>query len=362
MAPEKTSPALIAGLRAALAAAAEGLGPVRVMHVCGTHEHELGRYNLRSLLPENVRLIAGPGCPVCITPAAAIATVLKLARFEPRPIICAYGDIVRVPIGEGSLGEARTAGADVRIVYGPREAAQLAAENPGRAVIFFSIGFETTAAPVAALMLSELPANFFIYCCHRWVPTAVAALAADPEGRVDGYLLPGHACVISGSDAYRFLPEQRGKAAAVAGFDPADILAALLSIVRQLRDRRPTVANCYPRAVDPAGNTRALQMLDRVFAKSDAAWRGIGVLAGTGLSPRPEFARLDPLLHFGLSEAAAEDILPGCSCHLVMLGRREPAECGLFGQACNPEHPRGPCMVGSEGTCRARYLYPGEEQ
>jgi len=359
MTPEKNSAALAADLRDALADAAAGLGPVRIMHVCGTHEHELGRYALRTLLPENVRLIAGPGCPVCITPASAIATVLKLAALAPRPIICAYGDIVRVPIAPGSLAEARAGGADVRIVYGPREAAKLAAETPGRPVIFFSIGFETTAAPVAALMLSDLPKNFFLYCCHRWVPTAVAALAADPEGRVDGYLLPGHACVISGSDAYNFLPERYGKAAAVAGFDPADILAALVSIVRQLRDHQPTVANCYPRAVSGPGNPKARELLDRVFAVTDAAWRGIGVLPGTGLTPRPEFQRLDPLAHFGMTEVSAEDIMPGCSCHLVMLGRREPEECGLFSRACAPDHPRGPCMVGSEGACRARYLYPG---
>lgn len=352
---------LVAGLTQALAEAARGLPPVRIMHVCGTHEHELGRYALRQLLPANLKLIAGPGCPVCITPAAAIATVIRLARLDPAPIVCAYGDIVRVPIASGSLWEAKAEGADVRMVYGPRDAVRLAAENPDREVVFFSIGFETTAAPVAALMRSELPRNFFIYCCHRWVPAAVAALAADRESEVAGYLLPGHAAAISGSAAYDFLPAKYGKAAAVAGFEPVDIMAALVSLARQLRQGRAAVANCYPRAVRPEGNRRALELLDLVFARTDAAWRGIGTLPATGLEPRPEYERLDALLHFGVEPAAAEDVMPGCSCPLVMVGRREPEECGLFGRACTPESPRGPCMVGGEGSCRARYLYPERE-
>jgi len=243
------SKSLVQELAQALREAAVDLPPLAFMHVCGTHEHEIGRHALRQLLPGNLKVIAGPGCPVCITPASAIATAIKLALIQPRPILATYGDIVRVPISRGSLLQSKTEGADVRIVYGPREAVRLAQQNPDRNVIFFSVGFETTAAPVASLLLSDLPKNFLIYCCHRYVPAAVEALAAGDQSGISGYLLPGHAAVISGSQAYDFLPTRFGKAAAVAGFEPVDILAGILSLVRQVRQGRPAVANCYPRAV-----------------------------------------------------------------------------------------------------------------
>lgn len=347
-----------AGLTRALAAAAAGLPPLKIMHVCGTHEHEIGRYALRQLLPANVKLIAGPGCPVCITPAAAIATAIKLAGLLPTPILLAYGDIVRVPTAQGSLFEAKQNGADLRIIYGPRDALRLARENPDRDVIFFSVGFETTAAPAASLLQSDWPDNLFIYPCHRWVPAAVAALVADGKSEVAGFLLPGHASVISGFAAYDFLPKRFGLAAAVAGFEPVDILAALVSIARQTREGRPQVANCYPRAVSAEGNPEARRALDEVFELAAADWRGIGSLPGTGFILREKYRRREALRHFGLSEVPAEDLMPGCSCHLIMTGRREPEQCSLFGRACTPEDPRGPCMVGGEGTCRARYLYP----
>jgi hydrogenase expression/formation protein HypD len=351
---------LVVSLARALREEAAGLPALTIMHVCGTHEHEIGRYALRSLLPANVRLIAGPGCPVCITPAAAIATAIKLAGQRPAPIVCAYGDIVRVPTAAGSLAQARGRGADLRLVYGPRDAVRLAAEDPDREVVFFSVGFETTAAPVASLILAGLPANLSLYCCHRYVPAAVAVLAASEGPQVGGFLLPGHAAVITGADAYNFLPERFGRPAAVAGFEPVDILAAIVSIVRQAKSGSPRVANCYPRAVSAEGNLPAQRALAKVFELVDADWRGIGRLFGTGFSLRQEYARYDALARLGLAEEAAEDLMPGCSCHEIMLGRKEPVQCPLFRRACTPESPRGPCMVGGEGTCRARYLYPQE--
>jgi hydrogenase expression/formation protein HypD len=265
------------------------------------------------------------------------------------------------PAGQGSLFEARAKGADVRIVYGPRDAVKLAQDNPSRVTVFFSVGFETTAAPVASLLKGQLSPNFLVYFCHRYVPAAVEVLASDPETAVNGYLLPGHACVITGTRAYDYLPRRLHKPAAAAGFEPVDILAGLLSILRQVRQGNPVVANCYPRAVSAEGNLKAQAALDEVFVRTDAAWRGIGVLPGTGFELREKYRRYDALARLGLSEESAEDILPGCSCHLIMTGRREPRECGLFGKACAPDHPRGPCMVGAEGTCRAHYLFPEDE-
>ncbi|MDP8223761.1 MAG: hydrogenase formation protein HypD [Candidatus Lernaella stagnicola] len=351
----------IRDLTEALRGEAAGLPPMSIMHVCGTHEHEIRRHALRQLLPEHVRLVAGPGCPVCITPASAIATAIELARLPERPIVCAYGDIVRTPIRTGSLFDARGEGADVRVVYDLREPVRLARENPSRRVIFFSIGFETTAAPVAVLLRGELPANFFIYTCHRWVPAAVEALAQNDDGVIAGYLLPGHAAVITGQVAYQFLPEKYSRAAAVAGFEPAEILAAMLSIVRQVKSGRLTVANCYARAVRREGNQRAQEVLFEVFKIGTAAWRGIGELPGTGLHLREAYERYDALGATGVAEATdVEDVMPGCQCHLIMVGRRMPEDCALFGGECAPDHPKGPCMVGGEGTCRAHYLYPEE--
>jgi len=352
---------IVRELTGAINEAAADLPPVKIMHVCGTHEHELGRHALRQLLPENIALIAGPGCPVCITPAAAIATAIKLALHESHPILCTYGDMVRVPIADGHLLGARGRGADVRIIYGPREALRIAKENPDRNVVFFSIGFETTAAAVASILLRPLPDNLLLYTSHRYVPAAVEAIAGMEDSEIDGYLLPGHASVITGSVAYRYLPERFGLAAAVAGFEPVDILAGVLSLARQLKEDKPDVVNCYPRAVKDEGNLKAQEAMHKAFVVADGDWRGIGTLPGTALVPNERYARHDALARLGIDEQPAEDIMPGCSCHLIMLGRRQPSDCALFRKVCTPENPQGPCMVGGEGTCRAHYLYPEGE-
>ena len=350
--------AVVEELTSAIHDTANGLGDIAVMHVCGTHEHEIRRHALRQLLPENVRLIAGPGCPVCITPASVIATAIAIATIEDHPIVCTYGDMVRVPIEEGSLLDTRGKGADIRIIYGIRDAVILAQDNPDHRVVFFSVGFETTAAPVAALLAAGIPDNLLIFSCHRYVPTAVRALCMqDPTG-VDGFLLPGHASVITGTEPYRFLARDFGRASAVAGFEPVDILLGMLSILRQKRNNAPTVANCYPRAVRDEGNRTAQDLLRRVFRIEDASWRGIGVLPETGFALAGDYRRLDAPEYYGIDEVSARDIMPGCICHLVLMGRKSPADCPLFGAACRPENPQGPCMVSGEGTCRAHYLYP----
>jgi len=347
-------------LTTALHEAANGLKLQKIMHVCGTHEHEIGRYNLRQLLPDNIKLIAGPGCPVCITPASVIITAIELATHTDNPIICTYGDMVRVPTSSGSILDSRGHGADVRIVYGISEAVKLALENPNRRIIFFSVGFETTAAPVASVIKAGLPDNFLIYSCHRYIPAAVEALSASDNGNISGYLLPGHASVITGTGPYEFLPERFNRAAALAGFEPVDILTALLSIVRQIRQGQPAVDNCYKRAVRDKGNEKAQATLAEVFDLVDAFWRGIGKLPGTGFKLKKKYEQNDALGFYKMKEIPAEDIMPGCICHLILLGQRLPDECKLFGKVCTPLHPQGPCMVSSEGTCRAHYLYPEE--
>jgi hydrogenase expression/formation protein HypD len=345
-------------LTAALHDAAKGMGLHKIMHVCGTHEHEIGRYGIRQLLPENIKLIAGPGCPVCITPASVIASAIELATRPDNPILCTYGDMIRVPISTASILDSRSRGADVRIVYGINEAVKLAEENPSRTIIFFSVGFETTAAPVAAMIKSGLPDNFLIYCCHRYAPAAVDVLAATDDGNISGYLLPGHAAVITGTVPYDYLPQKYNRAAALTGFEPIDILGGMLSIVRQIKENKPTVDNCYKRAARNTGNIKAQELLAEVFTLKDASWRGIGILPGTGFELKGIYKKYDALAHYGLKETPSEDILPGCSCHLVLLGKFTPDECKLFGKACTPQNPQGPCMVSNEGTCRAHYLYP----
>lgn len=351
----------VAKLSAALSEAAHGLGDIRIMHVCGTHEHEIRRFGIRQLLPQNIRIIAGPGCPVCITPASAIATARALALHESSPIVCTYGDMVKVPVKDGSLLDTRGNGGDVRIVYGIREAVELARSDTDRQVVFFSVGFETTAAPVAAVVKRGLPENLLLYTCHRYVPTAVKALAELDDGSIGGFLLPGHASVITGSVAYGFLAKDYRLPSAVAGFEPMDMLAGLLSIIRQIRDDEPEAANCYRRAVRDTGNVKAQNVINDVFVLYDAPWRGIGILPGTGLRLRDTFKTLDALSYYGMEEVVSPDVLPGCICHLVLLGRRSPADCSHFRSVCTPEHPQGPCMVSGEGTCRAAFLYPEDQ-
>lgn len=334
-----------------------GLTDVRIMHVCGTHEHEIARNALRALLPENVTIIPGPGCPVCITPASYIETAIRLALCDEKPLLCTYGDMVRVPGPSGSLLEGRARGAEVRIVYGIRDALSAAQADPGRPVVFFSVGFETTAAPVAAVIAGGVPENLYIYTCHRYVPPAVEALVTLADN-IAGFLLPGHASVITGAGPYAGVAERQGRAAAVGGFEPVDILAALLSILRQIRSGNPRVANCYTRAVRDGGNSTAMELIRRVFDTTDAEWRGIGTLPGTGLELSPEYAHLDALKRFGVNPAPPSEEPEGCRCPEVLLGKAAPAECALFGTGCTPRRPVGPCMVSAEGTCRAAFLYP----
>ena len=361
-------PALCRRLLARLEQALAGIpgGRMRFMEVCGTHTVSIFRSGLRSLLPEGVEHLSGPGCPVCVTHDAEVAAFLDMAGRDG-VILATFGDLLRVPgPGGRSLKHAQAQGARIEIVYSPLDALALAAANPSDTVVFLAIGFETTAPTVAAtLMLADQRKldNFCIFSLHKLVPPALRALldesrsdeSSSPCG-IDAFLLPGHVSTILGLEPYAFLPAEYRVPAVVGGFEPADILLALCVMVEQLRDGAPAVVNAYPRAVGDAGNPRARALLEEYFMPADALWRGIGRIPRSGLALRPAFARRDAALRLNVSLPEVPP-LPGCRCGDVLRGRLAPPQCPLFGKACTPASPVGPCMVSTEGSCAAYFKY-----
>lgn len=329
--------------------------PLTLMHVCGTHEHEIGRHGIRALLPPGIRLLAGPGCPVCVTPAAAVLHAAAIARRH-QAILATFGDMVRVPAAGTSLAEERARGLDLAVVQGPAQALALAQKHPERKVIFFSPGFETTAAPLAALLATRVPENLYIFPVHRLIPPGLAALLGSGKLAAEGLILPGHVLTITGTADYDFLPRQFGLPAVVTGFEAEDILASILWLVRQ-RGHAPSVGNLYPRSVRAEGNPKARALMDKVFETVDADWRGIGLLPRTGLALNAEFARFDAARAWPAEAPPAPAAEPGCRCGEVLLGAIEPRDCRLFGTACVPDRAIGPCMVSEEGTCRAAWIW-----
>ena len=349
-------------LSAAVAAAADvrasGAGhPLTFMEVCGTHTMAIARHGLRDLLPAGVRLVSGPGCPVCVTSVAELDHVVALARL-PEVTLTTFGDLIRVPASLTTLAVERAAGADVRVVYSPRDAVQLAADEPERQVVFAGIGFETTAPAVGAALLEAVArglSNFTVLSLHKTMPPPLKALLDLGETPVTGFILPGHVSVVTGTGCYEFLARDYGVAGVVAGFEPHDVLGALLMLLRQ---RAPSIEIEYTRAVRPEGNIVAQQLLERVFEPCDADWRGLGVIQGSGLRLRAEFEALDAALRFAV-ELPEPLEPPGCRCGEVLRGLIDPADCSLFGRRCTPQDPVGACMVSSEGACAARYRYRG---
>ena len=332
--------------------------PVKLMHVCGTHENAIAHHGLRDLLPDWLQVIAGPGCPVCVCPAADIQMAVDLA-LSGKACVATFGDMFRVP-ARTSLAEAKAAGGDVRIVFSITDAVELARANPSLEVVFFAVGFETTAVTTAAAVLSDPPANFRLLVSHRSIPAALAALLADPELVLAGFLLPGHVTTVTGTLDYQFIPERHGVPVTVAGFEPVDVLLGILSLAEMAVSGVARLENRYTRAVRGGGNERAVAALRKVFSPCDAHWRGIGVIPGSGLALRPEFARLDAGAHFGfVPDTSLHELAPGCSCGLIMLGKLDPPACPLFGRACTLDRPYGPCMVSMEGTCRNWHRYRG---
>ncbi len=347
-------------LAKSLAGAAERLEVVRLMEVCGTHTMSIARFGLRSFFPENVMLTSGPGCPVCVSPHAYIDTAVAYCR-RPDTIVTTFGDMVRVPGSSSSLESEQAAGADVRVVLSTIDALRIAEENPEKEVVFLAIGFETTAPTIAAAVLeardSGLP-NFAALCGHKVMPPAMAALASDPEIRIDGYICPPHVSAIIGGDAYRFLADEYGTPCVIAGFEPFDVLQGVLWLLEMIADSKPEVRIQYSRVVSREGNQAALAILYEVFEAKDDEWRGIGPIPGSGLSFRKEFFDFDAERRWPV-EVEPTCVPEGCICGEVLKGIASPRDCALFGTACTPESPVGACMVSSEGACAAAFKYEG---
>lgn len=341
-----------------------GERPMTLMEVCGTHTMAIARSGLKTLLPENIRLLSGPGCPVCVTPAEVIDGVLELA-MEKNVILASYGDMLRVPGSTpgDSLLRRRALGARVEIVYSPVDAVALAKENPGREVVFLGVGFETTAPGTAAAVLTaqeEGVKNFSVLSMLKTVEPALRTLIAMPGFRVEGFLCPGHVASITGEAGFRFLPEEYNLPGVIAGFGPEEILLAVYLLAKQITEGKPRLENAYRRAVRPEGNTLAQAMLKRCFVPRRDLWRGLGEIENSGLGLREELADFDAEKKFGLS-AAPKARPTACRCGDVICGRIRPEDCPLFDRRCTPEDPVGPCMVSSEGACAAAYKYRGIE-
>ena len=336
--------------------------PIRIMEVCGTHTVSIFRSGIRSVLPETITLLSGPGCPVCVTAQQEIDAFIAIADM-PDVIVTTFGDLIRVPGTSGSLRDRKAAGKDVRVVYSTMDALEIAVRNPKKTVVFPGIGFETTAPTIAASLLaarSQGVKNFLVYPACKTVPPALQALIADSSNRIDGFLLPGHVSVILGLQAYRNLVMSAGISCVVAGFEPADMLLAIAMLVEQIDNGRADLENAYPRAVSEEGNSKARSVLASVFETMDATWRGIGVLPDSGLGIRTEFSDMDA------SEVLRPDIRHsrepvGCACGDILKGKKTPPECPLYALRCNPTSPVGPCMVSSEGTCAAWYRYHDQD-
>ena len=331
----------------------------KIMEVCGGHTHSIYKYGIDGLLPANVELVHGPGCPVCVIPMGRVDDGIALARDE-RVIFTCFGDMLRVPGSEESLLDAKARGADVRIVYSPLDALRMAKQNPDREVVFFAIGFETTA-PSTALTLrrakAERLANFSVMCSHVTIVPPLRALLESPDLRLDGFIGPGHVATVVGARPFQFLPDQYGKPVVISGFEPLDLLQSVLMIVRQLAEGRAGVENQYARVVPWEGNVRALEVMSEVFElRPHFEWRGLGFISQSALRLREAYAPWDAEERFSVPGIRVADP-KACQCGEVLKGVIKPWECKVFGTACTPERPIGTCMVSPEGACAAYYNY-----
>ncbi|MDH5509650.1 MAG: hydrogenase formation protein HypD [Nitrospinota bacterium] len=332
-------------------------GKVTFMEVCGTHTMAIYRYGIRSMIPDTIKLVSGPGCPVCVTPISYVDTAIEIAEI-PDVLIATFGDMVRVPGSRSTLQKERGAGRDVRVVYSPLDAVAMARENPGREVVFLGVGFETTAPLIACSILEarrEGLTNYSVLCAHKTMPEPMEALTSG-EIRLDGYICPAHVSAIIGADAYIPVAKKFSMPCVVTGFEPLDILRGLGMLVRQAAEGRAEVENEYYRVVRPEGNLKAQLILEQVFVKTDALWRGLGTIPDSGLALSEEFEMYDASKRFGVSLPEAREN-PACICGQILKGLNDPPDCKLFGKACTPDNPIGACMVSSEGTCAAAYKY-----
>jgi len=341
--------------------AAIGRAPVSIMHVCGSHEQAIARFGLRASLPRDLNVIMGPGCPVCITDMPEIDEGIALALHGVR--VATYGDMLRVPGSAGSLADARAAGARIDTVYSVSQAVDLARETKEE-VVFFATGFETTAVATAAVILGTPPPNFSVLSAHKYIPPVMEIVAEMPGSRVEGFLAAGHAASITGWGIFEPFVKRHRIPVVVGGFEPLDILAALVRLVEMIRDGEPGVANMFPRCVTREGNRNALEQLWRVFRPIGGRWRGIAHIPNGNLRLRDEFAWVDARKRFTIDVAslwqqAPSSLVRQCICGNIMSGIASPADCPLFGRECTPESPVGACMVSSEGTCKIWHQYGG---
>ena len=358
---------LAAGLARAIAREADRGRDYAFMEFCGGHTHAISRYGVSDLLPANVRMIHGPGCPVCVLPIGRVDMAIRLALARPEVILCTYGDCLRVPASDGlSLLKAKARGADVRMVYSAADALALAAREPAREVVFFAIGFETTTPPTA-LVLREAAArglaNFSVICNHVLTPPAITAILDSPAAgelgtlHLDGFIGPAHVSTLIGSRPYEAVAARYRKPVVIAGFEPLDVMQAIRMLVRQVNTGRAEVENEFTRAVVRDGNPKAQAIVSEVLELRDEfEWRGLGVLARSALRIRPAFAPWDAEAKFGLDYRPVPDHR-ACECGAILRGVKKPADCKLFGTVCTPETPMGSCMVSSEGACAAHYNY-----
>jgi hydrogenase expression/formation protein HypD len=358
---EFRDPQLAKGLLKAIAATVcDYPKTITLMEVCGTHTMAIYQHGIRALLPEKIRLISGPGCPVCVTPVTYVDHAVALAR-RPETIIATFGDMVRVPGSSSNLLHEQARGATIKIVYSPLDAVTLAEKHPDADVVFLGVGFETTTPTIAGAILTAARKNlnnFFVLCSHKTMPGPMAALAGDPELQVDGYLCPAHVSAIIGAKAYQPLVDAYRVPCVVTGFEPLDVLQGVLMLARQVTTGQARVENQYNRVVKTDGNRKAQELLKQVFEPCDADWRGIGKIPDSGLQLRSDYVRFDAAQQLPVDiEPAVEH--QGCLCGEILKGKVRPNDCPLFRTTCTPEDPVGACMVSSEGTCAAEYKYGG---
>jgi hydrogenase expression/formation protein HypD len=367
---EFRDPKAAKGLLAAIARVTEEIGataeePVHIMEICGGHTHAIFRYGLDKLTPPGIEFIHGPGCPVCVLPMSRVDECIGIAE-RPEVIFTTFGDAMRVPGTKGSLLQGKARGADIRMVYSPLDALELARRNPGREVVFFGLGFETTTPSTALSILAaarEGLTNFSVFCNHITVPPPIRALLDDPDMVLDGFVGPGHVSMVIGTHPYDFIARDYGKPIVVAGFEPLDFLQSVLMVLEQIRDGRAEVENQYARVVPEHGNPVSLAAIAEVYEpRPSFEWRGLGEIDASGLRIRPPYAAFDAEEKFGIGYGAGPRHVPepeGCACGQVMTGRIKPTACPQFGRGCTPEMPLGALMVSSEGACAAYWQYGG---
>ncbi len=332
---------------------------VTFMHVCGTHEYTIAKHGIRELLPDNINIIPGPGCPVCVCPTSDLDAAIEICEStsQNNVILTTFGDMMRVPSNTTSLYEAKAQGSDIRVVYGPHDAVELAQKNPEKEVVFFSIGFETTVPLPAFELAQEPPENFSLISAHKLVPPAMNLLLNLPDVQIDGFLLPGHVCTIIGAEVFRPYAEKYHSPMVVGGFEPNEVLISLYYLLRQKLNKKAKVENAYQHVVDNKGNIEAQKFIAQIFTPCDSEWRGLGKIEKSGLKLREEYAEYDALKKFGIEMKPNTQMPEGCSCDQVLIGKVSPQDCPLFGNKCTPRSPVGPCMVSHEGSCKIAFMF-----